>query len=708
MNRLVRIGLLLGCFLFLGLQPVLGQDDEVEIVEPPLNKAVRNNDLPLVKKLIAEGAPINTESFRDPEAIDLAVELKRVEIAKYLLEHGATSRNNFYGAVETGDLEWVKLLHSFNFRDSEAILAAVESGNLALVKFLIQEGFPVNFSQKIRYGLFRKEYVTPMEIACKENRMTIAMELYKGGLPVVSAFSDAHHYSQETFMYDLIQMQQAPSHDLNMLFLKSVEFGEAEMAARSIAKGADVQAVDLEGNSALMLAVGRGDILMINRCLKDWKIDPTLRNESGENTLMAAVRLENTEIAELIWNNTKLDINERDNLGHTALYHTIFSPADLAQMEFLLKRGAQINLQDNLGNTPLMNAAWHGEKQVVNFLISKGANVAVKNKEGLNVVSYMLESSAGFSIEEIKQLIELGADPKVVGPNGNSIAFYAADKENIQFMKYLAEKGVLLDPRDKYGYRPSSLSDTVIRYLVMNGADVNRADTWGETYLEEALKRNSFELAAWLIDKGADVNYKRRGDEPMLFSLVDKDNLDAIRILVENHADVNCTNRWGVFLIEYAQEHASQGVVDYLRTKGALNKKEYADMQIRRTKELGTIPDLIKAKNNTELMRILKTYPNVALTAEQVKEMAILACEKSDNELLGFLVTRQRLAWNQHLNFEQQTLLHVAAKVSTENFVTLLISKGVDPNLKDVYTKKPVDYSHNKAIKKILKAVTKK
>ena len=107
-------------------------------------------------------------------------------------------------------------------------------------------------------------------------------------------------------------------------------------------------------------------------------------------------------------------------------------------------------------------------------------------------------------------------------------------------------------------------------------------------------------------------------------------------------------------------------------------------------------------------MRILKTYPNVTLTAEQVKEIAILSCEKSDNELLEYLVTRQRLAWNQHLNFEQKTLLHVAAKVSTENFVTLLISKGVDPNLKDVYTKKPVDYSHNKAIKKILKAVTKK
>lgn len=61
-------------------------------------------------------------------------------------------------------------------------------------------------------------------------------------------------------------------------------------------------------------------------------------------------------------------------------------------MEILLELGADINARYHdfdAGTTPLALASWHGEVDIVKFLLSKGANGTAKDSKGRNTLHFM-------------------------------------------------------------------------------------------------------------------------------------------------------------------------------------------------------------------------------------------------------------------------------------------------------------------------------
>ena len=51
-------------------------------------------------------------------------------------------------------------------------------------------------------------------------------------------------------------------------------------------------------------------------------------------------------------------------------------------VELLLSKGADVNAKDSKGETALMVAAFYGRKETVELLLSKGADVNAKDNEG--------------------------------------------------------------------------------------------------------------------------------------------------------------------------------------------------------------------------------------------------------------------------------------------------------------------------------------
>ena len=69
----------------------------------------------------------------------------------------------------------------------------------------------------------------------------------------------------------------------------------------------------------------------------------------------------------------------------------------------------------------------------------------------------------------------------------------------------------------------SSTKD-IVGYLLQEGADVNKKDTYGNTALHRAARTTNTEIIRMLVDKGADMESKNRLNKTPLDFCLKKEN----------------------------------------------------------------------------------------------------------------------------------------------------------------------------------------
>jgi len=185
------------------------------------------------------------------------------------------------------------------------------------------------------------------------------------------------------------------------------------------------------------------------------------------------------------------DLNFRDKYQNSVLHKAAESDNSIEFIEFLLDQGMDIETKDDYDNTPLFNTNYNPEN--ANLLISRGANVYAKNRNGYSpltkmldryegwygnqyaknyhpkirkVIDLLLSAGAGFNkeilIHETTELAKFAEDPKMLkyllkqksvkdAPEFNpdyqkwSAVFQASLKGNIECLKLLADKGAFLN-----------------------------------------------------------------------------------------------------------------------------------------------------------------------------------------------------------------------------------------------------------------------
>lgn len=149
--------------------------------------------------------------------------------------------------------------------------------------------------------------------------------------------------------------------------------------------GADINAVDENGRTALHYAVKSADKAVVERLLGN-KIDVNVADQAGKTALHYAIisiltdRFSFSEIAKLLLDN-KTDVNAVDKEGKTALHYAVIS-MNKAVVESLINNKAKLNAVDNEGRTALHHAALHRNLQIPKLLITNRADVTVLDKEG--------------------------------------------------------------------------------------------------------------------------------------------------------------------------------------------------------------------------------------------------------------------------------------------------------------------------------------
>jgi ankyrin repeat protein len=117
----------------------------------------------------------------------------------------------------------------------------------------------------------------------------------------------------------------------------------------------------------------------------------------------------------------------------------------LVRLRALISAGADMNVKDSEGWTPLMVAALKGHAKTVVLLLSHGAHIETKNNSGWTALRFA--SSVG-DTEMMTLLIGYGADVNSRDDHRQTILMQAAEDGNISSVRELLEAGADKEARN--------------------------------------------------------------------------------------------------------------------------------------------------------------------------------------------------------------------------------------------------------------------
>lgn len=179
--------------------------------------------------------------------------------------------------------------------------------------------------------------------------------------------------------------------------------GDLDKVKQLIDNGVDVNEKTLCGKTPLMCASA---CRIWDSSFVEFLIEKgahvNVKDEYGVTPLYVAVN--NLEIA-----NCLLDNGADVNNGKSPLLEALsFKSFDLA--ERLIEKGADVNVKDEYGMTPLHYAATHSDGFFVDLLINKGAKINVKANDGMAPIDFALRQN---HLNNVQLLIQKGADIKI-------------------------------------------------------------------------------------------------------------------------------------------------------------------------------------------------------------------------------------------------------------------------------------------------------
>jgi uncharacterized protein len=167
---------------------------------------------------------------------------------------------------------------------------------------------------------------------------------------------------------------EAADGDGQTALLVAVQRNEIEIAKALMAAGANINAQAANADTPWLLAGASGRTEII-KAMIPLGPDLTIRNRFGGNALIPACERAHLETIKLLLT-TKIDLNHVNNLGWTCLLEIVIlgDGGDRHQeaARLVLAAGADPNLADKNGVTPLAHASANGQTEVARLIEAVG------------------------------------------------------------------------------------------------------------------------------------------------------------------------------------------------------------------------------------------------------------------------------------------------------------------------------------------------
>ena len=237
------------------------------------------------------------------------------------------------------------------------------------------------------------------------------------------------------------------------------------------------------------------------------------------------------------------DVNKYLISGHT-LVGTAVREHRPDLVEFLVSRGANVELTGTTGRTPLLTAVMNKDVDIVRLLLRSGADI---NRVMYGVTA--LSTAARVHSTELVNLLigEGGADLNAL----MGVALVeAANQGDLEIVDMLLRNGADINQATFSGMNPLSTAawsragtrEEVFNFLVLNGANVNHAMDIGRGGIALAVLAGRLDIIEMYLRNGADIHVVDNSGQTLLMMAASNGHLDVVEVLIEQGVDVGAVD----------------------------------------------------------------------------------------------------------------------------------------------------------------------
>nr|XP_053654674.1 serine/threonine-protein phosphatase 6 regulatory ankyrin repeat subunit B-like [Cherax quadricarinatus] len=206
----------------------------------------------------------------------------------------------------------------------------------------------------------------------------------------------------------------------------------------------------VEGRSALHIAADFGHIDCVKILLA--ATDPNCQDDDGWTPLHCAARRNHSGVLQVLLNDSRCDPSLPSKVKGVTVLHIAAEAGHDDCVKMLLDAGADVNCQDDDGQTPLYYAVKNNNVDIVQMLLNN-SRCDPRNKGGTVLHIAVVK---GYD-DCVKMLLDAGADVNCQDDYGQTPLYYAVRNNNIDIVQMLLNNS-RCDPRNKGNNHITELS----------------------------------------------------------------------------------------------------------------------------------------------------------------------------------------------------------------------------------------------------------
>lgn len=460
-------------------------------------------------------AAVNDKDYAGDTLLHLAINHSKPEIARRLIEMGATwtvadhkGRNAVMLAADLGRTEIFELLQR---ADASAVRSRLD--------------------MKSKYGS------TALHLAIKNGHTDMARRLIEAGasctvvdknwrnaimLSIAFDGNDLFEVLIRTRADDVRATLDNKDKESDTALYMAMKNGHVEIVRRLIKWGASCSGLDRQGCNATMIAVASGRFDLLNMLIDSHRAEVQASLEKkdydGNTLLHLAIRNNHVEMAKwLIESGASCTVKDRSGRNAFMLAivlgrHDILGALGRTNRADLL---STLNDTDKAGNTALHLAIEHGHDRMANWLIRLGASCTMVNGRSQNAVMLAIVCGRDGILKLVSHINGAAVRAAINDQDmdGDTALHLAIRHGDVRMAEWLIQAGASCSAKDSDGKNAVMLAiacgkEDVLEMMIRTNADGVRAcfddrDHRGNTVLHLAIKRGMAAAARRLIGSGA-------------------------------------------------------------------------------------------------------------------------------------------------------------------------------------------------------------